>query len=153
MNDIAYFRRLAAHDEWANRQLIELLQQTPSAPARALEVMAHIFGTEWTWISRMKQTAPPMKVWPAISPEQCLAELPKLRQAWQELFATADLGATYPYVNTKGEKFESMIGDTLTHVFLHSHYHRGQIVLLLRQSGVTPPYIDFIESVRKGYVG
>ena len=61
MNELAYFRRLAAHDEWANRKL-------------------------------------------------------------------------------------------LTHVFLHSHYHRGQVVRMIREAGVEPPYIDFIESVRKGYV-
>ena len=75
-----------------------------------------------------------------------------MREAFEELLRSTDLDSTYPYTNSKGEHFESNVRDTLTHVFLHSHYHRGQIVRMIRESGVEPPYIDFIESVRKGYI-
>ncbi len=152
MNEQTYFGRLAAHDEWANRKLIESLRELPSAPQRALNVMAHILGTEWTWLSRIHRSAPAMKVWPGISLDACEQELPKLREAWGKLLNSTDLDSTYPYTNTKGEHFESSVRDTLTHTFLHSHYHRGQIVRMIRESGFEPPYIDFIESVRKGYV-
>ncbi len=152
MNEQTYFRRLAAHDEWGNRKLIEVLREIPSAPQRALDVMAHIVGTEWTWLNRIHRSAPAMKVWPGIFLNACEQELSKLRDAWDTLLRSTDLDLTYPYTNTKGEQFESNVRDTLTHVFLHSHYHRGQIVHIIRQAGFTPPYIDFIESVRKGYV-
>jgi uncharacterized damage-inducible protein DinB len=152
MSSVSYFRQLAAHDQWANRALINALRKLPMPPPRALEILSHIQGTQWTWLSRMDKSIAPTKVWPGMSLEDCERELPKLHQAWEEFFASADLDATYPYSNTKGEKFESSIRDTLTHVFLHGHYHRGQIVLLLRQIGDVPPYIDFIEAVRKGYL-
>jgi uncharacterized damage-inducible protein DinB len=152
MNEQTYFRRLAAHDEWANRKLIVALRGLPSAPQRALDVMAHILGTEWTWLSRIQRTTPAMKVWPGISLDVCEQELPKLREAWEALLRSSDPDSTYSYTNTKGEHFENNLRDTLTHVFLHSHYHRGQIVRMIRESGVEPPYIDFIESVRKGHV-
>lgn len=152
MTEQIYFRRLAAHDEWANRKLIEVLRGIAAPPQRALDVMAHILGTEWTWLSRIHRSTPAMKVWPGISLAGCEQELPKLHEAWESLLRSTDLDSTYPYTNTKGEHFESNVRDTLTHVFLHSHYHRGQIVRMIREAGFEPPYIDFIESVRKGYV-
>jgi uncharacterized damage-inducible protein DinB len=152
MSTVAYFRQLAAHDQWANRALIHALQKLPSPPSRALEVISHIQGTQWTWLSRMDRSIEPGPVWPGASLEDCMQELPKLRKAWDDFFSSADLDASYPYTNSKGEKFESSIRDTLTHVFLHGHYHRGQVVMLIRQTGDIPPYIDFIEAVRKGYL-
>ncbi|MGE5114521.1 MAG: DinB family protein [Acidobacteriaceae bacterium] len=152
MTEKDYFRRLAAHDEWGNRKLIEELRKLSAPSQRALEVMAHILGTEWTWLSRIQRAGPPMKVWPGMSLDECERELPKLRETWTSLLRSADLSSSYPYTNTKGEHFESTIRDTLTHVFLHSHYHRGQIVRMIREAGAEPPYIDFIESVRKGYL-
>ena len=145
-----YFRRLLAHDQWANAAYARALEK--NSPERSSALLAHIVGTEWTWLSRMQGFPAPVKVWPELSPAQCLEELPKLRERWESLFASTELGATYHYKNTKGEAFESSIADTLTHVFLHSHYHRGQIAQLLRQAGIDPPYTDFIEAARKGHL-
>lgn len=152
MNEQDYFRQLAGHDEWANRKVIEALRAMPAPPQRALELIAHILGAEWLWLSRIHRTASNMKVWPEISLEGGESELPKLREGWDTLLRSTDLDSTYPYTNTKGEHFENNVRDTLTHVFMHSHYHRGQIVQTIRLAGFEPPYIDFIESVRKGYI-
>jgi uncharacterized damage-inducible protein DinB len=152
VSTVAHFRQLLAHDEWANHALIDALRKMPTPPPRALEVISHIQGTQWTWLSRMNTSITPTKVWPGMSLDDCDREFPKLHKAWEELFTSASLDATYPYTNTKGEKFESSIRDTLTHIFLHGHFHRGQIVMQIRQAGGEPPYIDFIEAVRKGYL-
>jgi uncharacterized damage-inducible protein DinB len=40
----------------------------------------------------------------------------------------------------------------LTHVLFHSAYHRGQIALQMRASGMEPAYTDFIHAVRQGFV-
>ena len=152
MTDGEYFRQLAAHDEWANRELIDALRRMEAAPARALEIISHIQGTQWTWLSRMDKSMAPGGVWPGMSLHDCELELPKLRKAWEGFLTAVDFDSKYSYTNTKGEHCESSVRDTLTHVFLHGHYHRGQIVMLIRQTGITPPYIDFIEAVRKGYL-
>lgn len=147
-----YFQKLAAHDAWANREFLSALEKMPDPPARALELIAHILSAQWVWLTRMRREPQPMKVWPELSPAQCRDELAKLQAGWQEFLGGADLGSTFAYTNTKGEHFESRVGDTLTHVFLHSQYHRGQVALLIRQTGATPPYTDFIEAVRKGRI-
>lgn len=150
--DSTYFRTLAAHDDWANREFIGALEKMPQPPQRAPELVAHILSAQWVWLTRMRHEAQRMKVWPELSLAQCRAELGKLQAGWQEFLAGADLDSTFAYTNTKGEHFESRVRDTLTHVFLHGHYHRGQIGLLIRQAGVTPPYTDFIEAVRKKHI-
>jgi uncharacterized damage-inducible protein DinB len=33
---------------------------------------------------------------------------------------------------------------------MHSQYHRGQIALVLRESGAEPAYTDYIQAVRTG---
>jgi len=44
------------------------------------------------------------------------------------------------------------VGDILTHVLLHSAYHRGQIAVDLRAAGLTPAYTDYIHAVRQGKI-
>lgn len=150
--DAGYFRQLAAHDNWANLEFISALEKMPEPPPRALELIAHIIAAEWVWLTRMQHEPQPMKVWPALSLAQCREECSKLKLGWERFLGAEDLSSTFAYTNTKGEHFENHVTDALTHVFLHGHYHRGQITLLMRQAGVTPPYTDFIEAVRKGYL-
>ena len=50
------------------------------------------------------------------------------------------------------EAYDSLVRDILTHVFMHSAYHRGQIASDMRQAGFVPAYTDFIHGVRQGLV-
>ena len=54
------------------------------------------------------------------------------------------------YTNSKGELWENRVLDVLSHVLLHSAYHRGQIALEIRRSGSAPAYTDYIHAVRQG---
>jgi uncharacterized damage-inducible protein DinB len=56
------------------------------------------------------------------------------------------------YKNTKGEPWTDTVQDILTHVLMHSAYHRGQIASQMRASGQTPAYTDFIHAVRQGLI-
>ena len=56
------------------------------------------------------------------------------------------------YRNSKGEPFSSRVEDIITHVLIHSAYHRGQAALEMRAAGLQPAYTDFIHGVRQGFV-
>lgn len=56
------------------------------------------------------------------------------------------------YYNSKGEPFSSRVEDIITHVLMHSAYHRGQAALEMRAAGLQPAYTDFIHGVRQGFV-
>jgi uncharacterized damage-inducible protein DinB len=149
-------KRLFAYDAWANRETLASLERTADAPEAARKRMAHVVGTEWLWLSRLREKPSPLAVWPPLDLAECGKQLPRLAAAWRkELGAVseASLGRRVTYVNSKGEIWENGAGDILMHAILHSVYHRGQIASDLRAAGFEPAYTDFIHAVRKGFVG
>ncbi len=153
MDLIPHFQREFAHDAWANEQALESLKG--GAPEKALRFMAHIVAAEWLWLVRMKQWKQEFPVWPEWTREQSEAQAGKLPPLWQELLRgmkPAGLDQPTTYLSSKGESWTSTCGDILTHVVLHSSYHRGQIATELRAAGLTPAYTDYIHAVRQGFV-
>jgi uncharacterized damage-inducible protein DinB len=116
--------------------------------------MAHIVGAESEWLRRLGRPAPDLPVWPALAPEDCARFLPALSDAWGALLggpSADDLNRIVQYTNSKGERWSNTVADIVTHVTLHSSYHRGQIATLLGRAGESVPYTDYIEFVRRGY--
>jgi uncharacterized damage-inducible protein DinB len=145
--------RLFAYNQWANREALAALQVAGAAAPRSLKWMAHILAAEQLWEARLRQSASKVVVWPELTLEQCGAMQAGLTESWHEYLAALtgkDLSRTVDYVNTKGEAWSNMVGDILTHVVLHSAYHRGQIASDLRAAGQVPAYTDFIHWVREG---
>jgi uncharacterized damage-inducible protein DinB len=145
------FPRLFGYDAWANRESIAALPETPSP--RALAILGHLAGSQRTWLSRLAGRTSSLVVWPTLTRDQCAAELATDASAWSAYLATGpDLGAKLRYTNVKGESLENSIEEVLTHVLMHSAYHRGQLAMLTRDTGDTPATTDFIFASRKGLV-
>jgi uncharacterized damage-inducible protein DinB len=117
--------------------------------------MGHIVGAEDLWLARLREVPAQLPVWPDLSVEECAARLGELSDRWDEYLA--DAGASrvaerVTYTNSKGEEWTSEVEDILTHVTIHSAYHRGQIASDLRAAGQIPAYTDFIHAVRQGLI-
>lgn len=152
---LAYHRRQLAYDHWANETVIASLASLGPPPPRALRFMAHILGAECLWLARLRKEGSPLAVWPELSVSECAARSAELRERWSAYvdgLSPASLAAPVTYTNTKGEAWTNSVGDILTHVVVHSAYHRGQIATDVRAAGHTPAYTDFIHAVRQGYV-
>ena len=150
-----HLRRLFEWDVWANRETLRSLERAAGPPEKALQRMAHVVGTEWLWLSRLREERSPLAVWPALALPECGRELERLAAAWKKdlsRMSEASLSRRVSYVNSKGEIWENGAGDILMHAVLHSNYHRGQIASDLRAAGFEPAYTDFIEAVRRGFV-
>ena len=155
MDRVAHLRRLFAYDAWANRETAASLRAASAPPETAVRRFAHVLGTEWLWLSRIRGEPSPMAVWPALSLSEAEREIAKLAEAYEaELVSLSPEGLArrVAYRNSKGEPWESAVDDIFEHVTIHGAHHRGQIVSDLRAAGFEPPYIDFIHAVRKGYV-
>jgi uncharacterized damage-inducible protein DinB len=151
---IRQLNRLLRYDIWANGETLESLRQGPP-PARSLKWMGHIVGAEHLWLARLRQEPAPLPVWPDLPVEQCAARLGELSGMWHEYLANAGprrLAERVAYTNSKGEEWTSTVEDILTHVTIHSAYHRGQIASDLRSAGQVPAYTDFIHAVRQGFI-
>jgi uncharacterized damage-inducible protein DinB len=149
-----HFRYLSGYDEWANLEVIAALKGAGEPLERARKLMAHIISAELVWLTRIEQKPAPFPVWPDLSLEQCAEEAHSLAQSWRGLPAGDGgiLDRLVHYKNSKGEAYESLVRDILTHVFMHSAYHRGQIAADIRQAGCVPAYTDFIHGVRQGLI-
>ena len=94
-------------------------------------------------------------MWPDFTIEQCEAQIDELACLWQDFLgqlSDAALAKKVTYKNSKAEPWTSTVEDILTHVTLHSAYHRGQIASHVRASGEQPAYTDFIHAARQGLI-
>ena len=155
MEILSHLQREFAHDAWANAETIAMLRGTGNPPPRALRFMAHVVSAEWLWMARLKQWKQEFPVWPEWTLAQCEAQSGKLPPLWQELLRgmkPAGMDQPVAYRNSKGEDWTSTVGDIMTHVLLHSSYHRGQVASELRAAGHAPVLTDYIHAVRQGFV-
>jgi uncharacterized damage-inducible protein DinB len=161
--DIKGFLRMFAYDYWANRECLAAMRAAGSVSPDTVGRMAHILSAQKLWLERILKQRQSMPVWPGSTIEDCMALADEMSSAWRSYLMQfkSQLGTQLPpgslddqveYRNSKGEPWSSRAEDVLTHVLFHSAYHRGQIALQMRASGLEPAYTDFIHAVRQGFV-
>jgi uncharacterized damage-inducible protein DinB len=154
VNLIDHLRRQFAYDAWSNGEVIAAIRVN-AGDERALQLMSHIVAAERLWLERLEQQPQSVPVWPKADLGWCEAQAAELRRLWAEYLQRItgeDLERKISYKNSKGEAWVNTIVDVMTHVILHSAYHRGQIASHMRRVGQTPAYTDFIHGVRQGLV-
>jgi uncharacterized damage-inducible protein DinB len=150
---LEHLRRQFVYEEWANHEVLSAVRANQDANARQLQLLAHILSAQGLWLERLKQQAQSLPAWPEFNLEECESQATELGWLWREYFDTfplSHLSETISYKNSKGELWTNTAQDILTHVLLHSAYHRGQIASQMRANGQTPAYTDFIHAVRQG---
>ncbi|MBV9480962.1 MAG: DinB family protein [Acidobacteria bacterium] len=159
LRDLSYmlerFRQWFGYDRWANQEVLTCFRAASHPPRRSQKLLGHILGTQYLWFSRIEQNQSPLSIWPELSLAECEQHMSRLEQIWSAYLARLDergLIETITYQNSKGESWSNSVEEILTHVILHSAYHRGQIASDMRASGYTPAYTDFIHAVRQKFL-
>jgi len=149
------FVRMFAYDHWANGECLRALRGAASSGkdvGAVVKRVAHILSAEKLWLERMRRVPQTMAVWPGSTLDECEALADEMGSAWKKYLASlsADgLAEVVDYKNTKGEPWRNRVEDVLTHVIMHSAYHRGQIAMEMRAAGLEPALTDFIHAVRQ----
>jgi uncharacterized damage-inducible protein DinB len=145
-----------AYNNWANNEAFASLDRMSPAPPRAVPFLAHILAAERLWLMRLQRVPTDgFDVWPRWNIEQCEREMPELTGLWDRYLQrlTPDtLKEIVPYRNSKGEEWRNSVLDVLTHVIIHSGYHRGQIAAEVRRFGGEPAYTDYIHALRQSLI-
>lgn len=144
-----------SYERWANAEALKALKNSGNVPEKCIKLFSHIISAQWLWLERLKSEEQSYAVWPDFTWQQCEEMLPQLAKAWDDYLSALnleDLGRIVAYRNSKGETWSNSVGDILTHVILHSAYHRGQLASQLRGGGESPPYTDFIHCARQGFI-
>jgi len=153
--------QLVAFNQWADARFFEALKQLSAEQySRDLQsshggihgTLAHIVGVEKGWLRRWQRQPET-----AASPLSHMHSLAELRVYWEgvcaemnQFLATLNdrkLQETLSTTTLAGT-FTAPYWQMIQHVVDHSSYHRGQIVTMLRQLGVTPPSTGLIRFYR-----
>ena len=142
---------LYAHMWWAHDELVGELRREPP-DSETLRLFAHVVAAEHLWLSRIDAMKSRVAVWPTLSLDEIIQLETANRARFRDLLQRRDdtRQQRVRYRNSAGNDFENNVGEILTHVAMHGHYHRGQIARAMRLAGREPVYTDYIGFVRKG---
>lgn len=151
--------QLAAYNLWAHRQLLDVISLLPEAQQKASlpssfsslhDTIIHLWNAESIWWQRLRLQEliiSPGDKFIGTTKEAGEQLLMQSRQ-WHEWIYNAQehkLQHVFQYQNSKKEQFKQPVYQMLLHLFNHGTYHRGQLVNMLRQLGVSKiPPSDFI---------
>ena len=156
-------RHLFAYTEWANGLVLDaadklpseqLLQDTKVSHGSILGTLAHMAGAEWIWLERwLGNTVTGPNAWEQWTVKYC-DSMPTLRSRWQPLIekrhaylerlTDAELPRDLTFTRLTGETYALPLVQQLQHVVNHATLHRGQVVSMIRQLGITPPATDLL---------
>jgi len=145
-------RTLFAYDRWASRLLIEAAAQLPEEElvrdlrgsfGSILGTLRHLLWGERSWLRFWTENAFGPNLAPADYPD-----LPSIVASWSALETEQDafargltderLAADFPV-----QENDYVLAELIQHAMNHATHHRGQVVLMLRQLGHTPPGTGF----------
>ncbi|MGH7618296.1 MAG: DinB family protein [Gemmatimonadaceae bacterium] len=147
---------LVEHMRWADDLVADALEREPRAGDDVVRVFSHIAACEALWYARIQGRTSPVAVWPTLALAQARALAHEHAALFEQLVRSSSddaLAKRVHYRNSAGRDFESSVGEIVTHVAMHGSHHRGQILQLLRASGREPPYVDFIQFMRRDQNG
>ena len=148
---LSELRRMRDHLAWADDALLDTIGEADEFPAVAAREFAHILGADAIWLARVEGHRSDVPIWPNLDNNglrQLALDVQVGYARHLDTLTECDLHRMVTYQNSAGISFETPVRDILYHVFLHAHYHRGKVNLLLRQAGLTPAPVDYIGFIR-----
>jgi uncharacterized damage-inducible protein DinB len=152
------FVDLAAYHLWADKRLLDraaklpeemLEQQVASSFPSLKKTFAHMLSAESIWMSRLDRQEPPARrddfpgdfnelVGELIHHDSWLVD-------WIKSRPEAFFDEVIAYYNTRKQYHETPVRQVLLQLFNHAGYHRGQVVTIFHQLGVSHiPATDYI---------
>ena len=159
---LSEIKLLHAYNSWADNLFFDALAQLPkeqymqdmrSSHGGIHTTLIYLVGAEKVWLERFNGAAQPFL---SQNPPVSLAELHAVWEKvgydtakWLGTMTDKNLSDTFTMKTSKGESFTHTFVQAFQHLVNHSTYHRGQIVVMLRQLGVKPPTTDMIRFLRE----
>lgn len=152
-----------AYNQWANERIIQWLKtkpaekmtaEVPSSFPSLRATLLHIWAAEDIWLLRLQQISPTSFLSNTFqgSDVELFERLLQNSEAFKHFVQRQSaeyFEQTTSYKHTTGKAYEQYSAEIIQHCMQHSTFHRGQIVTIARNLGLTdPPKTDYIEYVR-----
>ena len=155
----------AQYNVWANKLIIDALLKleegaaekeiTTSFPS-VFKTVTHTWSAESIWLQRLQLAERPIWQEDVFSGtiEDACREWQKTSQELvkfvEKQYDDKALQHVLQFYDRQKNSYKMPVYQVLHHVFNHSTYHRGQLITMLRQLGLTKlPQTDFIVFVRQ----
>ena len=152
----------AAYNVWANARIAEVLRKLPEEKLDAptgcsfgslRNTVYHMWGAESLWYQRLHLVE--NAVSPVMGFEGTFEEASRRWQEqsaklleWVKQVTPVRLQHVVAYYNTRKQYGKLAVIEILMQIFNHATYHRGQLVTMLRQAGVSKiPGTDYSEFI------
>jgi len=140
---------LVQHKWYANARLLAAVQQAPAAAQdqQVRDLLQHILLANRFWL-KLSRGVPFSLEKESQVPESLDALVAQYREtyteeaAWVEQLTDAELERQLQASYFKGRTFS--VEEGLVQICLHSHGHRAQVAIRLRELGGTPPSLDYV---------
>jgi len=146
------FLNLFKYNDWANERVLESFKTAEKINEKTRMLFSHILISQTIWLERILAKAQTFKTtMQLLSIDECTKLSKQSTKDWIIIIESLDeekLSSIVKYRNTKGDEYQNRLSDIITHVINHSSYHRGQIALLVRNSGGIPAVTDYITYCR-----
>jgi uncharacterized damage-inducible protein DinB len=154
---------LLAFNSWATQKIVDAVTSLPpdqvkmdmkASHGSILGTLTHLVGSEEIWISRL--TGTPGSTAPRPTEAAGVADLKKRWETagfavarWLGTLTDKKLQEPFSFTTMQGATYTHTFTQAIQHLVDHGTYHRGQIVVLLRQLGVKPPSTGMIGFFRE----
>jgi uncharacterized damage-inducible protein DinB len=140
---------LVQHKWYANARLLAAVQQAPAAAEdqQVRDLLHHILLANRFWL-KLSRGVPFSLEKESQGPESIDALVAQYKDtyteeaAWVKQLTEAELERQLQASYFKGRTFS--VEEGLVQICLHSHGHRAQVALRLRELGGTPPSLDYV---------
>ncbi len=154
-----HIKSIWLYNQWANEKLFNTIPvevadiEINSSFNSIRKTVYHLWDAETVWLERLMDKT--LTAWPPSANytgtfEESFAKIKEQENTYIQFIDESDLSHRISYKNLKGDEFSNSYFEILAHVANHSTFHRGQLVTMLRQAGVTQiPPTDLIAYYRK----
>lgn len=153
MNERQSIQRLFIFDLWCTRKITDLLIEKTEFSSRTacIAFLSHIVNAQRIWYGRvLDRDISNIDLWHQFNVENIKPKAKEIHKQWIDLIGDHDLemDTHLVYQNMKGVTYASRFSQICIHLILHGQHHRAQINLLLGQSEIDAPPIDYIHYIR-----
>ena len=143
MDNTTILKHFAGYDLWANRRVVERLEQVPElldAPVRSSFpslrlTLLHIRDAEHSWLKRIRGEEYSWPAEPSQDPKTVIRHSEALHDHVMSL-TESDLVREATYQDLRGNTHRQPVWQMLMHCFNHGTQHRGQLITMMRQLGI-----------------
>nr|MBC7612445.1 hypothetical protein [Pseudopedobacter sp.] len=137
------------YDYWANQQVWKSMVEKPLVHPKLENLFSHLLSAQRIWLNRCIEVSEIIPLWNTKSDLESL--MIANYKEWIVFLGNVndgDFEQIINYKNTSGIAFRTKLNDILIHLINHGTYHRGQIVLLLKNEREILPTTDYIFWIR-----